>query len=179
MNLNRYFTATCIALVVSLSMAANAAESKPAAGKKTDKESAKEKPKQPEGIEVSPQLLEFGEFREGQLRRREIRITNLTDKEVALGRLYSPCPCFTLSATEKKIAPKQRLKPMLGGKAQRGSPAQVRIQQLLCSFLVHRRHACPGTVQHQGHLAGQNRLSCHLGFSNSQDRLDTSPMGCA
>lgn len=59
--------------------------------------------KLPEGIEVSARELDFGEFREGQLRERKVIITNKTGNKISLGRLYSPCPCFQLTADTVQV----------------------------------------------------------------------------
>ncbi|GEM_PF-5295393 len=59
----------------------------------------------PEGVEVSPSELAFGAFRQGELHRSRLTVTNHNDKPITLGRVYSPCTCFALEVEEVHIPP--------------------------------------------------------------------------
>jgi hypothetical protein len=63
----------------------------------------------PAGIVLEPKVLDYGEFREGQLRQRRITLTNQNEQPVTISRAYSPCPCINILLRERTIPAKGSL----------------------------------------------------------------------
>lgn len=56
-----------------------------------------------QGLRVEPATVDFGTFREGQLRRRSLTLRNTNEVPFTVARAYSPCPCMTLRLEQTEI----------------------------------------------------------------------------
>ena len=56
-------------------------------------------------IRVEPSSVEFGEVQPGQTLRKELRVSNLGDQTLIIGRISKSCGCTEASVKEDSLAP--------------------------------------------------------------------------